>query len=545
MSVCGGVPMSLVCKGRLAALLFCFLICVGCGDVYRPTIIPNPVPTPDPKNFHSAFTVNQNGAFNPGTGMQVDVSGDSSAGVTHVAMMPVHATLQGSRVWVANKQSDSVSVFTSAIGAGVPIGASVNVNLPMGSAPVFVQSAESSTMYVANSGAFVDTTTNQPYYIVDAINTTSNVIDSEIRVTGKTPWALAETPDGKRLYVVNRDSANVTVVNTVDKSIGETLAVGASPRWAVVRGDGARVYVLSHDDGMLTTINSLLPVDMVMGNTPVGAGADFLYYDSRRNRLYIPNPTTGKVGIYDASTDPPASLATIDLTVPIPGGGGSPCPNPGCSPVSVAALPDGTRAYVASYFLDSTSTNCQQTPCLQAQVTVIDELTNQVTKVIPLPEVSVSSVGNCASARFRISAAAAVDGSRVYVSSCDGSGVSSINTSGDVYFASIPTPGSSFSPTLMNITGATQSGSDTTYTYTYDPNSGTPVFLGLVVTITGIVDPSVTGANPDNGTFTVTGLGNGTFTVSNPSGVATTTPQNATGLGEPPRQNPVFMLTGS
>jgi YVTN family beta-propeller protein len=536
MSVCGGVPMSLVCKGRFAALLFCFLICVGCGDVYRPTIIPNPVPTPDPKNFHSVFTVNQNGAFNPGTGMQVDVSGDSSAGVTHVAMMPVHATLQGTRVWVANQQSDSVSVFTSAIGAGVPIGTSVNINLPTGSAPVFVQSTESGTMYVANSGNAT----------VSAISSASNVITSTIPV-GDHPIAMAETPDGKKLYVVNSGSTSnsVTVVNTVDQSIGETLAVGVSPRWVVVRSDGARVYVLSHDDGMLTTINSLLPVDVVMGNTPVGAGADFLYYDSRRNRLYIPNPTTGKVGIYDASMDPPTPLATIDLTAPIPGGGGSPCPNTGCLPVSVAAVPDGTRAYVASYSIDSTSANCQQTPCLQAQVTVIDELSNQVTKAISLPEVSVSSVGNCASARFRISAAAAVDGSRVYVSSCDGSGVSSINTSGDVYFASIPTPGGSFSPTLMNISGATQSGSDTTYTYTYDPNSGTPVFLGLVVTITGIADPSVTGANPDNGTFTVTALGNGTFTVSNPSGVATTTPQNATGLGEPPRQNPVFMLTGS
>jgi YVTN family beta-propeller protein len=534
MNVRGGVPMSLVCKVRLAGLLFCFLICVGCGDVYRPTIIPNPVPTPDPKNFHSVFTVNQNGAVSPGTGMQVDVSGDSSAGVTHVAMMPVHATLLGTRVWVANQQSDSVSAFTSALGSSVPIGTAVNVNLPTGSSPVFVHSTEGNTMYVANSGNAT----------VSAISTASNVITNTIPV-GVHPIAMAETPDGKKLYVVNSGSANVMVVNTVDKSVSTTLAVGVSPRWAVVRGDGARVYVLSHDDGMLTTINSLLPLDVVMGSIPVGAGADFLYYDSRRNRLYIPNPTTGKVGIYDASTDPVTSLATIDLTAPIPSGGGSPCPNTGCSPVSLASLPDGSRAYVASYYFDTTSTNCQQNPCLQAQVTVIDELTNQVIKAIPLPEVSVSSVGNCASARFRISAAAAVEGSRVYVSSCDGNGVFAVNPAFDEYFASIPAPGSSFSPTLMNISMAAQSGSETTYTYTYDPNPGTPVFLGLVVTITGIADPSVTGTNPDNGTFTVTGLGNGTFTVSNPSGVSTTTPQNATGLGEPPRQNPVFMLTGS
>jgi len=520
--------MSLVCKGRFAALLFCFLICIACGDVYRPTIIPNPVQPPDPKNFHSIFSVNQNGAANPGTGMQVDVSGDSSNGVTKVAMMPVHAALQGTHVWVANNLSDSVSVFTTGLGSSIPIGTSTNINLPQGARPVFVHSTEASEMYVANSGL----------QSVDAINSTSNVIDTEIHVSGTTPWGLAETPDGKQLFVVNRDSNNVSVVSTVDKLESAVLPVGASPRWAVVRSDGARVYVLSHDDGMVTTINSSVIPDQVIGSTAVGAGADFLYYDSRRNRLYIPNPTTGTVVILDATVDPPTNLATINLTAQIPAGGGAPCPASGCSPVSVAALPDGTRAYIASYYIDTTSANCQQTACFQAQVTVVDELTNQVTKAIPLPQVSVSSMGNCAAARFRLSAAAAFDSSRVYISSCDGGGLSSINPAGDQYFAAVPAPGSSFAPTLMNITGATQNGSQTTYSYTYDPNSGTPIFLGMIVTVTNLSQAA------DNGAFTVIGLGNGTFTVNNPGGQSTSN-ENGTGLGQPPPQNPVFAMTGS
>jgi hypothetical protein len=540
--------MRLVWNGRFFALLFCFLICIACGDVYRPTIIPNPVQPPDPKNFHTIFTVNQNGATNPGTGMQVDVSGDSSDGVTRVAMMPVHAALQGTRVWVANNLSDSVSVFTAALGSSVPIGASTNVNLPPGARPVFVHSTEGSTMYVANSGRFTDTSFTPPenYYIVDAISTTSNVISSEIRVTQGTPTALAETPDGQKLYVISRDDpgatpakqGGVTVISTVDKTIIDALPAGLSPRWGVVRSDGARVYVLSHDDGLVTTINSAVIPDQVIGSTAVGAGADFLYYESRRNRLYIPNPTTGTVAILDATVDPPASLATINLSAPIPAGGGAPCPASVCSPVSVTALPDGTRAYIASYYIDSTSANCQQTACFQAQVTIVDELTNQVTKAIPLPQVSVSSMGNCAAARFRLSAAVASDSSRVYISSCDGGGISSINPAGDQYFAAIPAPGSSFAPTLMNITAAAQNGSQTTYSYTYDPNSGTPIFLGMIVTITNLSQAV------DNGAFTVVGLGNGTFTVNNPAGQSTSN-ENGTGLGQPPPQNPVFAFTGS
>ncbi len=525
--------MSLVSKGKLAGLLFLFLICIACGDVYRPTIIPQPVPTPDPKNAHSTFTVNQNGTFNAGTGMQVNVSGDSDAGVTKVAIMPVHATLLGTRVWVANQGADSVSAFSASAGNN-PIGTSVDINLAQGAAPDFVESSETSTMYVANSGNGT----------VNAINSITNAITDTISV-GAHPIAMVETPNNssttgllKKLYVVNRDSSNVSVISSADKSIIATLPVGASPRWAAVRSDGARIYVLSHDAGNITVINGLLATDAVVGTVSVGAGADFLYYDSRRNRLYVPNPTNATVGIFDASTDALTLLATIDLKAVIPGGGAAPCPASGCVPVSVAALPDGTRAYIASYYLDSTSANCQQTSCVQVQATVVDALTNQVTKAIPLPEVSVSQVANCAAARFRISAATAIDSSRVYVSSCDGSAVWTINTSGDNFFATIPAPGSAYSPTLLNISAATQNGTDTTYTYTYDPNSGTPIFLGLVVTITRM------SAQADNGTFTVTGIGNGTFTVSNPAGTSTTG-EAATGVGEPPRQNPVFILTGS
>ena len=530
----GKVPMSLVCKGRLAVLVLGLLFWTACGDVYRPTIIPQPVPTPDPKNFHSAFTVNQNGPVNTGTGMQVNVSGDSAAGVTHVAAMPVHATLLGARVWVANRGSDSVSVFTAAQGSG-GIGSSTNINLPTGASPVFVASTETTTMYVANSGNGT----------VSVINTTNNAIVDTIAV-GSSPIAMAETPNSvtgtgvvKKLYVVNSGSNNVSVINTVDRTTIATLGVGASPRWMVLRADGARGYVISHDGGTLTTINTLEPTDVVLGSISVGAGAEFLYYDSRRNRVYIPNPTNSTVGIYDVGADTPTNLATINLSAPIPGTGTAPCPNSGCAPVSVTALPDGTRAYVASYYIDTTSANCQQTPCLQSQVTVIDELTNQVTKAIQLPEASVSPVANCGAARFRISAATAADSSRIYVSSCDASAVATINTANDVFFATVPAPGSSFAPTLLNITSATQSGSETTYSYTYDPNSGTPIFLGLIVTVTGMSDAS------NNGTFTVTGLGDGTFTVNNPAGVSATAPQTASGVGQPPRQNPVFMLTGS
>ena len=545
MSLHGCVPQAWVRNGKIAALVFAFLICVACGDVYRPTIIPNPVPIPPPQNFHTAFVVNQNGTTYPGTGMQVDVSGDSEAGVAKVAMNPVHATVLGTSLWAANYASDSVSVFAEASGTSGSVGSATDINLIPGSKPVFVASTDPSTMYVANSGQLTDPNTGTPYYAVDAIlNATSpsTAVIAEIRLPGAiTPWALTETPDKNKLYVVNRDSQNVTVVNTVDKTINTTLTTGVSPRWAVARSDSTRVYVLAND-GTLTTIDTTQAVDQVVSSIPVGAGPDSFYYDSHLNRLYIPNPTNSTVSIYDVTADPPSLITTIDLTKPPATGGNPPCPATGCFPLSVAPLPDGSRAYVASYFIDSTSANCVQTPCVQPQLTAINTLNNQVMAVITIPEASVSSVGNCASLRFRISAAAAADSTRVYLASCDAGGVASVRTSDNTYMVTLNAPVSGYSPPAVNITSATQTGSTTTYTYTMI--SGVPLFLGMPISITGVANPGDTAVNPDNGTFTVTGLSTGTFTVTNPKGVSTTTAQTAIGLGQPPPQNPAFMVAG-
>jgi hypothetical protein len=555
MSLHRCVPSGWVRHGQVAALLLSFLICVGCGDVYRPTIIPNPVPIPPPQNFHTAFVVNQNGSVNRGTGMQVDVSGDSNAGTTKVAMNPVHAAVLGSSLWVANNTSDSVSVFAEAQGTAGSIGSATDINLQHGAQPVFVASTDTTTMYVANSGQLTDQNTGLPYFAVDAIlnaSAPSTAVVAEIRLPDcplstppppLTPWALAETPDKKKLYVVNKDCNNVTVINTVDKTINTTLTtgIGVSPRWVLARSDSTRVYVLAND-GTLSTIDTTQAVDQVISSIPVGAGADSFYYDSHLNRLYIPNPTNSTVSFYDVTADPPSLVTTIDLTKPNPTGGSSPCPASGCFPLSVAPLPDGSRAYVASYYIDSTSANCTQTPCVQPQLTAINTLNNQVMAAIALPEATVSSVANCASLRFPISAAASADSTRVYLASCDAGGVYTVRTSDNTYMITLNAPVSSYTPPAVNITSATQSGSTTTYTYTMI--SGIPLFLGMPISITGIANSGDTALNPDNGTFTVTGLGTGTFTVTNPQGVSTTSGQSAAGLGQPPPQNPAFMVAG-
>jgi len=465
MNLRAGVPMSLVCKGRIAALLFCFLICIACGDVYRPTIIPNPVPTPDPKNLHAAIALNQNTTFNSGTGMQVDVSGDSNAGVTKVAMMPVHAAVQAGcapssscRVWVANSLSDSVSVFSSAGSLGF-IGASTDINLPSGYSPVFVHSTETSTMYVANVSSPIATAAPG---IVVAIGTGNSVVSASIPV-GRNPLAMAETPNGKELYVVNQADNNVTHIHTVDKSVATSIPVGATPSLAYARGDNQRIYVLNQGSGTITTINTI--DDTVVGTTAVAAGANFMIYDSHLNRLYV-TTSSGSLYVYNAAVDPgsaPPAAPFLMKQILIPGAGD--CAQ--CVPVSVAALLDGTRVYVASAFETTDTTKCVQpigipaVNCYLTQVTVVDAVnltlrTSSATAPNPIPVPTVTSTvlagvpvyteANCSSIRFRVSTAAAADSSRVFLATCDAGGIASINTSNDTYVVTLPAPVSAFPP---------------------------------------------------------------------------------------------------
>jgi YVTN family beta-propeller protein len=493
--------MSMALKGRLAALVLVSLICISCGDVYRPTIVPEPVTPPNPQNFHAAFTANTNGMANPGSALQIDVSGDTASGTTNVGISPVHIAVEpgGSavltRIWAANPGSSSVTVFTAA-GALGTISSSTTINLlndpstQPPSLPVFVHSTEPGTMYVANSSS--------QYNTVSAINTATNAIIATIPV-GNHPWAMAETPDGHKLYVVDRDSNDVTSINTADRSALPPISVGTSPQWALARSDSHRVYVLASDgtvsdiDSEFTSgkVDTVLNTFSVAGDTglPV-VGTSAFFYDTRLNRLHIPFMTPVAAGvlyedaIYDVTPDPPKLLSVVPVRGPV----AAPCAQ--CTPISVTALQDGTRAYVASYAIDGNPNNCASTQvvgfspqsCVSMQVAVINELNNAVSKVVNLPEVAISPLNtnvtprvlvtttvDCSDpnvTRFRLLTASSSDSIKVFVSSCDAGGVATIRTTDDTYVTTVKAPVSLLTPIRYN------SGQSTTF-----PPPQSPLFL--------------------------------------------------------------------
>ncbi len=108
--------------GGLAALALAMILEMSCGEVYRPVVIPiNPTP-PNPANFHAVFGISNNVAFNQGTALQIDVSGDTNIGVANMGVNPTHAATipNSSRVFVASAgslyagDSDLITAFTPA-----------------------------------------------------------------------------------------------------------------------------------------------------------------------------------------------------------------------------------------------------------------------------------------------------------------------------------------------------------------------------------------------------------------------------------------------
>jgi hypothetical protein len=577
-----GVPMSLRRVGCLAASLVATVLWMSCGQVYRPVVIPIANNPPNPANFHAVFTINNNLAPNPGTALQIDVSGDSSIGQANMGINPTHAALlSNNRVLVAsagsvmNGASDVVTSFIPAAGTsiGAGIGTTITFTFPnvgpnqssaitaisesgnvvtvtlassipqatVGGAivisgvvipggglntgayngnftiasvsgttitytdpisglnpatsgtatvplptfcsyqPDFVTSTQATAAYVANYGQ--ENGPNCSFASTDSIATLNtsgnNVTKIAYLPAGSHPILMSETPNGQNLYVVNQGdgitATNVLNLSTLDLSTMATIPIGVNPIWIASRPDGQRTYVLTQGDGQLYTIRF---VDNSVATTPIGPGANYVLYDKSLNRLYVTSPATptaatAVVYVFSATGDTPTPLPTPPPpagTPPLPPGAvvipqAPPCTAAGANcgpvvPVSVAALPDGSRFYVASYQRQPSCKDPFVGPvaCIIPMVTVFDagsltirtpsssffgaELslftsppfgatTQPATPQYAVPEVSScipATVYSPSTTRFRLFATSAADSSHVYVSICDAGAIADIST---------------------------------------------------------------------------------------------------------------------
>src|SRR5208282_5681760 len=237
----------------LGFTLFLCLVWCGCGDTFRPIIIPNPPVFPNPAAAHTVVSINDNGTIVAGSAMVIDVSGDTDVSVANVGLAPVHAVQQtANTVLVVNHSvngsaADSITKlnFSSTVISGA-----ATISLPANSAPNFVAVAPlATTAYVT-----------LPNYVppsVGVINTDTNSLVLPTIPVGNNPDALAVTPDNSKLYVANQGDGTIGAFNTVDRSsraIAGSLTL--APIWLTARSDSQRVYVLEETSGTLASIDT-------------------------------------------------------------------------------------------------------------------------------------------------------------------------------------------------------------------------------------------------------------------------------------------------
>lgn len=456
----------------LGFAVLAYVICTGCGDTFRPIIIPNPPVFPNPAAAHSVVTLSDNGTFVAGTSMVIDVSGDTDESIANTNIHPVHAVQQtASQVLVVNQAVTGLNVPTTSCLVTIPptppnqtfnvcpaitklsfngtvIAGTTSISLPIYSGADFVAVAPSSTSAYVTLPTYPPDPTN-PLTIVPSvgvINTLSNIMTAMIPV-GNNPDALAVTPDNSKLYVANQGDSTISGFNTVDRSqrTGSPASTSSPPLWLVPRSDNQRVYALETNGTLawLDTTSSAGP-DTLTETAINVPNATKMTYDSNLARLYIPGGS--QVLIVDVSQSAPSTIATIPITAILPANRavGDPCQATAVTTlntVDAAALPDGSRAYVGTYYEDASDNICPQ-------VTVIDAVSNTVKSAIAVPGFAaydafcglpLSQQGP----RFRIMMAAGGDSTRAYLSSCDGGMVNIIDTSTDSYSLNLPAPVSS------------------------------------------------------------------------------------------------------
>lgn len=137
------------------------------------------------------------------------------------------------KLWVTNPGSNSVSVMNVDPNAAPPSSA-INIPLPAGCSPNPISNFPSPTITVLADGsrAYVAGTGCNSVIVINAL---SNTISKVIPV-GTAPVAIISSPDSSKVYTGNNGSANISIIQTSNDTVVNTLAApaGTAPIYASI-----------------------------------------------------------------------------------------------------------------------------------------------------------------------------------------------------------------------------------------------------------------------------------------------------------------------
>ena len=288
----------------------------------------------------SGYTVNSDGTL---TNFQVSQTEPQVKDI-HYSTLPPAAQTVGlfsptTGLWVADLNQNVIDVLAPATAAqsfklAIPVAPIPVSVVGLGTIGQHVYSISQGNSLPGSPAVAFDTTCNTAPASAatngeaDALETTSYTVSARIPL-GKCPVYGVESTDGRRLFVLNRGSDTVTVINSQDNSLDDKCP----PPTGCVNQNGQKYF--SHPSLPLSTTAGLTGA-----NVPAVAGPVYAEYIPTTQQLLVANYDGSTVSLIDVSVDQYGNDSpTFGTTFTIP---------VGHNPASVTALSDGSRAYTAN-----------------------------------------------------------------------------------------------------------------------------------------------------------------------------------------------------
>ena len=375
-------------------------LATGCGAGYRPVVTPTSPAGPASQPQSLVAVISSPSTSSPGVANVIDYSGDTimaeatlgpnplaftldetgSNGYTlnsdgTITNFPVSTTLQQKNITYSSLTSESnpVGFFSpsanfyaadlngNAVDVFQSIPAVFKLTIPVDPTPIMVigSSVVGQRDYAITQGAVSSPTacntapTSGPAGKADGIEVSSDTVSSSLQL-GKCPVFAVQSPDGRRLFVLNRGDDTITVINSQLNTLDQCTPFK----------NQAGQLVTCHPTLPLSTAgvtaSGVQPVNPSTANLQAIAGPVYAEYNTATSQLVIADFDGGTISIIDVSEDIYGNDAnSYDANGNITGGfgttytvkvGNGSTPNP----ASVTVLYDGSRAYTANQNDDST-----------------------------------------------------------------------------------------------------------------------------------------------------------------------------------------------
>ncbi len=143
------------------------------------------------------------------------------------------------------------------------------------------------------------------------------------------PYNLALSPDGSRLYVVGQESNQLLVVDPAKGNVLQRIEVGIRPHSVAVTPDNKKAYVTNQWSDNIYVID--LEKGRVADTVAGGSGPAGVILSTDQKSLYVVNSYSSDISIFD--------LESLKEKRRLKAGN---------NPVSAAFSPDGTSVYISS-----------------------------------------------------------------------------------------------------------------------------------------------------------------------------------------------------